>query len=231
MNLDSLLLPFVPAPGLTPTQQQQIQGYLDLLLRWNQKTNLTSIREPEEIVTRHLGESFFLAAAVVQKITADQTHNVGIASDDARNAGTCRDFVDIGSGAGFPGIPLKIYAPHLRGTLVESQNKKATFLKEVVRSLKLKDLEVLHGRVEELVRLSAPKFGLVTLRAVERFEQILPIAAELLAPHGRLALLIGTAQTEVAAKLLPSVVWELPRPLPLSQARILLVGDRTEKQG
>src|SRR5207302_9354545 len=99
---------------LSPQQLQQLSEYLDLLLRWNAKTNLTSVREPEEIVTRHFGESLFLARHVSAK---------------AHTA------IDVGSGAGFPGVPLKIYSPRLQVTLVESQNKKATFLNEVIRKL------------------------------------------------------------------------------------------------
>src|SRR3954451_9559731 len=102
---------------LAPSQLQQLSDYLDLLLRWNAKTNLTSVREPEEIVTRHFGESLFLARKV--------------------NREGIRSAIDLGSGAGFPGIPMKIYSPQLALTLIESQNKKATFLNEVIRKLTL----------------------------------------------------------------------------------------------
>src|SRR6266581_1446024 len=99
---------------LAQVQLQQLSDFLDLLLRWNAKTNLTSVREPEAIVTRHFGESLFLARHVSREE---------------------RTVIDVGSGAGFPGIPLKIYSPHLAVTLTESQNKKAAFLNEVIREV------------------------------------------------------------------------------------------------
>ena len=216
-DLDSLLAPFLPKSILTQIQTQQLRGYLDLLLRWNQKINLTSVHKADDIVTRHFGESLFLADSVVR--------TEAIATEQAASPGPApRDFVDIGSGAGFPGIPLKIYAPHLRGTLVESHSKKATFLKEVVRTLNLKDIEIFSGRAQELAQPGARRFSLVTLRAVERFENVLPVAARLVAQQGRLALLIGAAQVESAQSLLPSFSWQTPRPVPLSRSRVLLIG-------
>jgi 16S rRNA (guanine527-N7)-methyltransferase len=210
-HIASLLAPFISSPGLNALQMEQVRAYLDVLLKWNEKTNLTAVRKPEEIISRHFGESFFLASSL------QQIHVPGAATVDGK-------FIDVGSGAGFPGIPLKIYSPQRKGALIESQDKKATFLKEVIRTLKLTDIAVLRGRAEALAQTAAGHAGLVTLRAVERFESVLPVAARLVAPNGLLALLIGSAQLETAYKLLPSFAWDPPRPLPLSQARVLLVG-------
>src|SRR5260370_26740301 len=116
----AILAPFLPASGLTALQIEQVHAYLDLLLKWNKKTNLTSVRQPEEILRRHFGESFFLAAALAE------------VNSPKAGPGAAVRFIDLGSGAGFPGIPLKIYAPHLSGRLIQAQNKKATFLKEVI---------------------------------------------------------------------------------------------------
>src|SRR6202044_2663221 len=85
---------------------------------------------------------------------------------------------DIGSGAGFPGVPIKLWAPNIALTLIESNHKKATFLREVARSLTLTNVNILNVRAEEV----AQRFDLVTLRAVERFADTLPDAARLLAP-------------------------------------------------
>ena len=211
MDIISHLTPFLPPAGLTPFQIEQVRAYLDLLLKWNEKTNLTSVRQPAEIISRHFGESFFLASSLAQVRTAAA-------------ASTENQFIDVGSGAGFPGIPLKIYSPHLQGTLIESHNKKATFLKEVIRTLKLTNIAVFSGRAEELAKSATGQASLVTLRAVERFESVLPVAAKLVAQSGLLALLIGSAQIEAAHKLLPAFAWDTPRPLPLSHSRVLLIG-------
>lgn len=215
LELGAILAPFLPASGLTAVQLDRVRIYLQLLLKWNQKTNLTSVRQPEEIVRRHFGESFFLAAVLTQA-----------GAGQAAAGDPLGRFIDLGSGAGFPGIPLKIYAPQLSGTLIESQNKKATFLKEVIRSLKLKGIDVFGGRAEELAQDKSEGTGIVTLRAVEHFEKTLPIAARLVAPDGYLALLIGAEQIEAARRLLPAFRWDPPLPLPLSDSRVLLVGRK-----
>ena len=94
------------------------------------------------------------------------------------SAGTGERVGDVGSGAGFPGLPLKLWAPHISLTLIESNQKKATFLREVTRALKLTDVLIQTARAETLTGVA---FDLVTLRAVERFESILSLAARLAA--------------------------------------------------
>jgi len=202
-RIAELIAPYLAPARLAPAQLVQISMYIDILARWNQKLALTAVRSPEEMVERHFGESLFVA------------HRLFPAAAPAATTA-----LDVGSGAGFPGLPLKIYAPALRLTLIESQQKKATFLREVVRALALREVEVFPGRAQDF-----PGRGeLVTLRAVERFEGVLPVAARLVEDRGRLALLIGAAQAERARRLLPGFAWESPVPLPRSQQRILLVG-------
>jgi 16S rRNA (guanine527-N7)-methyltransferase len=200
-RIAELLKPFLGNAQLSGSQVQQVSTYLDLLTKWNARTNLTSIREPEDIVTRHFGESFFAAK-----------HLFGM---DSHGTAT-----DLGSGAGFPGLPFKVWCPSLQLQLIESNQKKAVFLKEIVRALHLPEVTVLSDRAEQLQLQSQ----LVSLRAVERFEMMLPIARRLLLREGRLALLIGGAQVDAAKSLLPDLLWEQPLPLPLSMSRVLLVG-------
>ncbi len=200
-RIADLLTPYLTSP-LSETQLGQIKSYLDLLLRWNAKTNLTAVRSPEEMITRHFGESFFAAAHL-------------IAGEKPQAA------IDLGSGAGFPGLPLAIYAPEVSVTLIEAHNKKATFLKEVVRSLALKNATVVVERAESLVGKS--KANLVTMRAVEKFSEGATLAVTLLAPEGRLALLIGAAQAGEVRRLLPGA-WESPVAIPGGNVRVLLVG-------
>jgi len=202
-KITELLEPFLAAEGLSARQTEQVSAYIALLLKWNAKTNLTAVRGAEEIVTRHFGESFFAAS----RVKAD---------------GAFVSAIDLGSGAGFPGMPLAIYSPEVRVTLVESQNKKATFLKEVVRALDLKNVKVFNGRGEEFGETA----DVVTLRAVEKFEQAAATAAKLVAPNGRLALLIGEVQAEQARELLPDFEWSEALAVPKSAARVLLVGRR-----
>ena len=129
----------------------------------------------------------------------------------------------MGSGPGFPGLPIKIWNLDLQVTLIESNQKKATFLREVVRTLTLTDVNVFAARAETRPPATA---DLVTLRAVERFDESLTVAANLVVPGGRLALLIGSAQVEQTSHLSPHFDWRPPISIPNSRARVLLLGDK-----
>ncbi len=196
-TLRDLLAPFIPEAELDEPLLAAIQTHLELLQRWNQHINLTALRAPEEMVTRHFGESLYAAH---QLFPRDST----------------QDVFDLGSGAGFPGLPMKYWAPNLRLTLIEGHGKKATFLREVGRALYLGDFKVLNARAEAV----SERAGLVTLRAVEKFDQALVAASKLLAPGGQLAILIGEAQRERALSLLP-LGETASFSLPSSEQRIL----------
>jgi 16S rRNA (guanine527-N7)-methyltransferase len=195
--------------------------------------NLTAVRRPEEVVTRHFGESLFAVQHIFPSAHPES------AEGSPRTAATERDLwdsraragkdvassvstvADVGSGAGFPGLPLAIWTSEIGLTLIESNLKKATFLREVVRVLGLEGVDVFAGRAESFPAASA---DVVTLRAVERFENILPIAARLLRARGRLALLIGNQQVERAKAVLPDLKWQPAVPIPLSSNRAVLIG-------
>jgi 16S rRNA (guanine527-N7)-methyltransferase len=130
---------------------------------------------------------------------------------------------DLGSGAGFPGLPIKLWAPHISLTLIESNHKKAAFLREVTRALTLTGVNIQNARAETLMPQT---YDVVTLRAVEHFEVILATAASLVAPGGRLSLLIGSAQQTPARSALPHFAWSEPVPIPQSRSRILLIARR-----
>lgn len=212
---------------LSFTQLKDISTYIDLLLRWSARINLTAIRQPEEIVTRHFGESLFAARHLFP--TKPGSGRPGHALSEVEGAAQAEQssaptrLIDVGSGAGFPGLPIKIWAPYIDLTLIESNQKKATFLREVARTLTLTNVNVFHGRAEDHPN---PPAEVVTLRAVERFENALPIAASLVAPRGRLALLISEAQLACAQELTPSFAWRAPLPVPLSSRRILAIAVR-----
>jgi len=182
-----------------------IQQYIRTLLRWNEKLNLTSIRDPLEILYRHFCESMFAVGA--------------IPVDKGRLA-------DIGSGPGFPGIPLKILRPGLELCLVESNIKKGTFLAEVVRELKLTNTRVQISRYEELGEELAP-LDYVCSRAVGEFGAFLDWAGSNRVDAGQVILWIGGRDLEEAQE---SKQWEWREPIliPKSLQRYLLVGKKKE---
>jgi 16S rRNA (guanine527-N7)-methyltransferase len=202
--LRELLAPFVPTSELDDALLASIQIHLDLLIRWNQRMNLTALRSPEEMVLRHFGESLYAARHLFPR--------------DSQ-----QDVFDLGSGAGFPGLPMKYWAPQLQLTLIEGHGKKATFLREVGRRLHLPDFTVLNVRAESV---SQPA-SLVTMRAVEKFDQSLAAAVKLLSAGGRLAILIGAAQRERALTILPPGQ-STSHDLPSSDQRILLTWSALE---
>jgi 16S rRNA (guanine527-N7)-methyltransferase len=193
-EIASLLTPYLTLPppkNLMP----RLSTYLDLLLKWNARTNLTAIRAPEEIVRRHFGESLFAA----RHLDPDTP-----------------TLLDFGSGAGFPGLPIVILRPGILVTLAESQNKKATFLREVVRTLNLA-IEVWPSRVESMP--PTRQFHTVTLRAVDDMSSAIAAAA----PRAtrQLMLLAGSIPT-----LPPGFSVEPGIPMPNSATSILVRATR-----
>jgi 16S rRNA (guanine527-N7)-methyltransferase len=226
-RLAALLEPFLAGrpdlPPLTATQLDQISIYIDLLLRWNARLNLTAIRHPDHVITRHFGESLFAARNFLPGVASSPPASTNLAGrrTEALVPHFAPRILDLGSGAGFPGLPLKIWSPQARITLIESKHKKVAFLHEVIRSLRLTDIDVFSGRAEDFPAATGSE---ITLRAVERFDQTLPVAIRLLAPSGRMALLIGQGQVAHAHALAPKIHWSDPLSIPLSTARILLIG-------
>ncbi len=210
-RIAELLRPFledssIPGTLLSESQLSDISIYLGTLLHWNARINLTAIRDPEEIVTRHFGESLFAARHLFPEMRS--TAHV----------------IDVGSGAGFPGLPIKLWARDIRLTLIESNHKKATFLREVIRTLELENAEVFAGRAETC----SSSGDVVILRAVEHFGSALPMAISLVKPEGRVALLRSKSQNEtVLSSGELRQLWSIS--VPQSERRILSVALRTEK--
>ena len=198
-QIATLLTPYLEPESLRRrTLIPQLSTYLDLLLKWNARTNLTAIRDPEEIVRRHFGESLFAGQP-------PRPHSP-------------ITLLDFGSGAGFPGLPMPLLRPESPVTLAESQNKKATFLREVVRTLGPPQREVWAARVESLP--PSRQFHTVTLRAVDNMAAALAAAAPR-ATH-QLLLLTSTQPT-----LPPEFTPAPPIPIPHTQTSILLLATRT----
>jgi 16S rRNA (guanine527-N7)-methyltransferase len=200
---------------LTPAQLQQISTYIDLLLRWNARINLTAIRNEEEIITRHFGESLFTARHLFRN-TWEQPPSAVPAEQSSAT------LIDVGSGAGFPGLPIKILFPEMHVTLIESNQKKATFLREVIRALTLTNINVFEGRAETYPNQAET----VILRAVEQFNDAISIAISLVRPGGRMATLIGNSQLENLRALTPTFTWSKPIQVPSSSNRVLATGRR-----
>ena len=200
-----LLKPFVQIDSLSQDQLSHISMYIDILLKWNARMNLTSVRQPEQIIERHFGESLF---------AAQQIFPSGYAPGDRVRV------VDVGSGAGFPGIPIKIWAPDINLTLIESNQKKVTFLREVSRTLELERVDVFNDRAENFTKHWA---DIVILRAVESFSTVLPVAVDVAKDGEKVALLIGTNQVD-KARALDTLSWDSPIQVPNSSQRVILLG-------
>jgi 16S rRNA (guanine527-N7)-methyltransferase len=202
-TIAQLLQPFV---ALDEMRLRDISTYIDLLLKWNARVNLTAVRAPEEIVQRHFGESFFAAVYVLRKRQLESV-------------------IDLGSGAGFPGVPFAMVAPDVQVTLIESNQKKATFLKELVFALGLRNARVFSDRAESYAQLAE----LVIMRAVERFDKALPLALKLAQPGGQIALMIGTSQVETAKSVALQMEWDDAAVVPGSHSRVILLGTKSVK--
>lgn len=177
------------ALGLAPALADPLTRYLALMLRWNAAYNLTAIRDPREMVTKHLLDSLAMAPAVA-----------GLAT-----------LADLGTGPGLPGIPLAIATPGLRVTLVESNGKKARFMREALRQLDLGNAEVAESRIEALDRPG--QFAAITARALATLPQILALGGHLIAAGGVLLAMKGARPDEEIAALPPGWALRDLRPL------------------
>ena len=182
----------------------QLSTYLAMLVQWNSRTNLTSIRDPEEIVRRHL---FGRRPLGVSRLTGGPLSGAG-------------SLLDLGSGAGFPGVPIQLVHPGLRVTLAESQGKKAAFLREVNRSLGL-GLEVWAARAETLPE--PRRFDVVALRAVDNMPEAVAIAQT--RATSTLCVLTGADAVDKTRSLAPDFSF-ISHPIPSSTSRKLLLGVR-----
>lgn len=192
---------------LPSDQVNQVLVYLDLLLRWNQKINLTAIRNPEECVTRHFGESLFLA----------------------KHTDLQGSLLDIGSGAGFPGLALKIAFPALTVTLLEPVAKKRAFLKEAARACGFRKVETRAERLEDFAQTSpAPSFDSATSRAVGDLETLIPLTAQCLKPGGRIFLWVTRDQASRLSNTPGDFTWAEPLAIPLSRTAQILPGIKSE---
>jgi 16S rRNA (guanine527-N7)-methyltransferase len=178
-----------------------IRLYMELLLRWNAKISLTSITKPSEILERHFGESLFAISAA--SIRGGR-------------------LADVGSGAGFPGLALKMVVSELELTLIESNQRKSAFLAEIVRALGLTGVKIIARRVAD-VALDGPGADFVTSRALGAYESLLEWSSRSISSDGRVILWLGSRDSDDLMAL-SGWTWQKPIPIPLSKERVLLVG-------
>jgi len=190
--------------GVSPSGAlcQSIRKYVDLLIRWNQKIALTTVVDPAEILRFHFGESMFGVNAVPIRYGR---------------------LADVGTGAGFPAIPISMLVPELRCVLIESNHKKATFVSEIVRTLNLEGIQVFRGRMEDY-SVSPEKFDFTVSRALGIHEEFLTWSALHLNPDGQVVFWIGDDDsTRISSN--PAWNWRTPVRIPHSQRRALLIGS------
>src|SRR5580692_1471654 len=193
------LSPFYSFPS--EDQIAKVRAYMSLLLKWNRSVNLTSITDPIEIVARHFGESMYVSKLLPVE--------------------NCR-LVDIGTGAGFPGLALKIAVPTLNLTLIDSNKKKCAFLSEIVRSLQLTDVEIRPERFEQ-IRPETVLANIITSRAVGEFKQLLRWSSHALARREHLVFWVGSEDSTRIART-PGWTWQPAVHIPDSQRRFILTG-------
>jgi 16S rRNA (guanine527-N7)-methyltransferase len=192
---------------LEPDTQQRLLAYIALIEKWNRVYNLTAIREPEKMVSHHLLDSLAVAPHLHAK-----------------------RLLDVGSGAGLPGIPLALANPDTHVTLLDSNHKKSAFLNQVVMELKLKNAEVCSERVESWQTQN--RFDVIISRAFSDMGEFVRITRHLLAPGGMFAAMKGLHPYEEIDKLPPDckVQQVLPLAIPgLEGARHLVLIGRNER--
>ena len=145
---------------LTENMQKQLEMYKNLLLEWNEKINLTAITDEEEIFVKHFVDCLYCAKYITKED---------------------KKIIDVGTGAGFPGLVLAIYFPDKEFTLLDALNKRLVFLEDVIKKLDLKNVKLIHGRAEEIVRINNlyEEYDVAVSRAVAQ----LPILLEYISPY------------------------------------------------
>lgn len=193
---------------LSLKQLAQVQAYLGLLLRWNPRLNLTAVREPRRIIRELFAESMYLTRVM--------------------SLGGC--LVDIGSGAGFPALALKVVAADLHVVLIESRARKCAFLKEIIRSLHLSDVEVINARFEEYAETNQGVADIATTRAVRVDRAFLERLAVLAKDEGTAVFFSSAAVARETVDMGEGFEWRQPIPIPHTESRVILVGAKKGRQ-
>ena len=164
--------------GINPTEKQleDLNKYYELLIEYNRVMNLTGITEKDQVYLKHFYDSL-----TIFKIIDLNNYN---------------SFCDMGTGAGFPGLVIKIFYPNLHVTLIDSLNKRINFLNEVIKKLKLDNIETIHARLEDYGKNNREKYDIVTSRAVAQTNILLEYSAPMLKVNGNFICMKGSMDNE-----------------------------------
>ena len=161
----------------TEKQLEQLDKYYKLLVEWNKKMNLTSILDEKEVYLKH----FYDSLTLVKIIDLNQVNSI----------------LDVGSGAGFPGVVLKIFFPHLMLDIIDSNNKKILFISKVVEELGLENVNLIHSRCEQYAQNNKEKYDLVTSRAVANLNTLIEISISLVKVGEYFVAMKGNIEEEI----------------------------------
>lgn len=178
MNLD-LFIEETKKLGITLTELQlkKLNQFYELLISWNQKMNLTRIIEKEDVYLKHFYDSLTLSKVI--DLNQDLT------------------LCDVGSGAGFPGIVLKICFPNLKITLLDSLQKRVNYLNEIIKELALKDIQAIHTRAEDYAKQNREKFDIVTARAVANLKMLSELCIPMVKVNGLFIAMKANIEEEI----------------------------------
>ena len=168
---------------LSPEQQQKLDQFYHLLVEWNKKINLTRITSEEDVYLKH----FYDSLTIVKVVDLNKVHTL----------------CDVGTGAGFPGIVLKIVLPHLKITLIDSLQKRVNYLNSIIKDLSLNEIEAIHSRGEDYHE----KFDVVTARAVANIEKLLTYTMHIVNNQGVLVAM----KANITEELNPDVQQKINR--------------------
>lgn len=177
---------------ITEDQAKLFYQYMVLLVEWNEKINLTAITEPEEIILKHFIDSLTILPFIEEN----------------------KKILDIGTGAGFPGIPLKIVSPSSNVTLLDSLNKRILFLNEVMKELSLENIYAVHGRAEDFAQNNRENYDIVVSRAVARLNVLLEYMLPL---------------TKIGGKAICMKAFDIEEELEEAKKAIQILGGELEK--
>ncbi|MBI4654392.1 MAG: 16S rRNA (guanine(527)-N(7))-methyltransferase RsmG [Nitrospirae bacterium] len=194
MNPKELLKEGLNQIGISYSEEQikSFLTYLSELKKWNRVYNLTALKTDEDIVVKHFLDSLLYLKAILKESFKSQVSSFKLKNSEVSEL----KIADVGTGAGFPGIPIKLTRPEIELTLIEPSRKKSAFLRHIVRALKLKNVTVLEARLEDLPEEQERNYDIIVSRAIFKVKDFLKMACPYLKGDGILVLSKGPKVSE-----------------------------------